>query len=72
VTATVHFEVEGMHCSSCTALVEEALGERAGVVSVSVDLDAAEAVVSFDPAEVGVAEPASIIAETGYPAAPVA
>jgi copper chaperone CopZ len=67
----VRFAVEGMHCASCTALVEESLGEQAGVTSVSVDLDSGEAVVAFDPAAVGVPELSSVIAEAGYSAAPI-
>jgi Cu+-exporting ATPase len=67
----VRFAVEGMHCASCTALVAESLGEHAGVASVSVDLDSGEAVVRFDPDEVGVGELSSVIAEAGYPAAPI-
>jgi copper chaperone CopZ len=71
MTTSVRFAVEGMHCTSCTALVEESLGERAGVLAVSVDLEAGEALVTFDPAEVGVTELSSVIAEAGYPAVPV-
>ncbi len=67
----MRFAVEGMHCASCTALVEESLGDHAGVTSVSVDLDSGEAVVDFDPAAVGVAELSSVIAEAGYSAAPI-
>lgn len=70
-TATVRFAVEGMHCTSCTALVEESLVDQAGVASASVDLDSGEAVVRFDPAAVGVTELSSVIAEAGYSAAPI-
>ena len=70
-SATVRFAVEGMHCASCTTLVEESLVDQAGVASASVDLDSGEAVVRFDPAEVGLAELSSVIAEAGYVAAPI-
>ena len=67
----MRFAVGGMHCESCTALIEESLGEHPGVASVSVDLDSGEAAVRFDPVEVGVPELASVIVEAGYTAAPV-
>jgi P-type Cu+ transporter len=70
-TATVRLAVGGMHCASCTALVEESLGEHRGVTSVTVDLDSGEAVVSFDPAEVGIPELSSVVVEAGYSAAPI-
>jgi P-type Cu+ transporter len=60
-----------MHCSSCTALIEESLVDHPGVASASVDLDSGEAVVRFDPAEVGIAQLAAVIAEAGYTAAAV-
>ncbi len=67
----MRFAVEGMHCSSCTTLVEESLGDHPGVASVSVDLDSGEALVRFDPACVGIAELSSLVAEAGYTAAPI-
>jgi copper chaperone CopZ len=69
--ATAELAVVGMHCGSCVALIEEALAERAGVVSASVDLDAARATVGYDPAVIGPDELASTIEEAGYSATPV-
>jgi Cu+-exporting ATPase len=60
-----------MHCGSCVALIEEALGERAGVVSASVDLDSGRAMVDYDPSSLGVDDLRSVIAEAGYTATPV-
>jgi copper chaperone CopZ len=68
---TVELAVEGMHCGSCAALIEEALGERSGVVSAAVDLDAARAVVDYRPSELGVDDLRATIAEVGYSAQPV-
>jgi copper chaperone CopZ len=69
--ATAEFEVSGMHCGSCVALIEETLLEQAGVASASVDLDAARAVVGFDPQRVGADQLGALITDTGYPAVPV-
>ncbi|MGD0393389.1 MAG: heavy-metal-associated domain-containing protein [Acidimicrobiales bacterium] len=70
-TTTTELAVVGMHCGSCVALVEEALIERSGVISASVDLDAARAVIGYDPSLVGIDELRSTIEEAGYSATPV-
>jgi Cu+-exporting ATPase len=69
--ATVEFAVTGMHCGSCVALIEETLLDQAGVASASVDLDAARAVVGFDPGRVGADQLGALITDTGYPATAV-
>jgi copper chaperone CopZ len=68
---TVELSIEGMHCGSCVALVEEALTEQTGVAAASVDLDRARAVVGFDPAAVGVDELRAAVEAVGYAAAPI-
>jgi copper chaperone CopZ len=68
---TVELSIEGMHCGSCVALVEEALTEQSGVAAASVDLDRARAVVGFDPSEIGVEELRAAIEAVGYAATPV-
>jgi copper chaperone CopZ len=60
--------VDGMHCGACVALIEESLAEQDGVLTASVDLDSARAVVSYDPAQLGVDDLLSTIAEAGYSA----
>ncbi len=68
---TVELSIEGMHCGSCVALVEEALIEQSGVAAASVDLDRARAVVGFDPSLVGVDELRAAVEAVGYAAAPI-
>jgi len=63
--------VDGMHCGSCVALIEETLGEQAGVIKASVDLDSALAVVEFDPSLLNVDQIRAAISEAGYAATPV-
>jgi copper chaperone CopZ len=63
--------VDGMHCSACAALIEESLGEADGVVTASVDLDSARAVVGYVPTVIGIDALRSIIADAGYAATPV-
>ena len=62
---TTVIKIDGMSCAHCVHSVEEALGELAGVNSVSVDLEAGEAtVVHEDSVELGVMTEA--IEEIGY------
>jgi Cu+-exporting ATPase len=68
--ASVELLVEGMHCGSCVALVEETLQEQAGVRSATVDLDSARAVVGFDPTLIDVDALTAAVAEAGYAATP--
>jgi copper chaperone CopZ len=68
-TAVAELRVEGMHCGSCVALVEESLRELTGVASASVDLESSRAVVAYDPARVGPDELRAAVAEVGYTAA---
>ena len=69
--AVAQLTVEGMHCGSCVALIEETLNEREGVTAALVDLDSAHAVIEYDPSTLDVEEIRAAIAEVGYSAAPV-
>ena len=68
---TVELVVTGMHCGSCSALIEESLAERAGVVRASVDLEAERAVVDYEPATVDVSALCAAVEEAGYGATPL-
>lgn len=64
--STITLTIEGMHCGSCSALVEETLIEMPGVESASVDLDAGSAAVTFHAEEIGANELADIVTDAGY------
>jgi copper chaperone CopZ len=66
--ATAHLSIEGMHCGSCVALIEETLLEQNGVASATVDLESARAVVDYRPANLGVDALTAAIADVGYTA----
>jgi copper chaperone CopZ len=68
---TVELTVTGMHCSSCSALIEESLGELPAVSTASVDLDSARAVVTYDPSQLDADGLCAVVAEVGYSATPV-
>ncbi|NTW28560.1 MAG: heavy-metal-associated domain-containing protein [Coriobacteriia bacterium] len=46
---TKYFKTSGLHCASCSKLVDMTVGELEGVADVSTDLASAETVVRFDP-----------------------
>lgn len=69
--AVAQLTVEGMHCASCVALIEETLTEREGVTAALVDLDSARAVIEYDPSTLDVEQIRAAIAEAGYAASPV-
>jgi copper chaperone CopZ len=69
--ATVELAVAGMHCGACVAVIEESLGEQAGVIGASVDLESTRAIVDYDPSLVGLDALLATIAEAGYSATPV-
>ena len=69
--AVAQLTVEGMHCGSCVALIEETLAEREGVTAALVDLESARAVIEYDPSTLDVGQIRAAIAEVGYSATPV-
>ena len=69
--ATIELVVEGMHCGSCVALIQESLAEQAGVSEARVDLDSGRAVVHYDPDQLGPDDLSATVAEAGYSAIPV-
>lgn len=63
--------IEGMHCGSCSALIEETLVEDLGVAGARVDLDQQRATVTFDPAVHSVSDLCDAVAAAGYRAVAV-
>ncbi len=55
-----------MSCATCSATVEERVGELDGVTSVDVNFATDEATVSYDPATVSLADIYETIEESGY------
>lgn len=66
------FIVEGMHCRSCSALVDMTVGDIEGVESSSTDLVEKTTVVVFDDAVTDVESIKAAIDGAGYSATPVA
>jgi copper chaperone CopZ len=62
--------VTGMHCTSCSLLIDETLEELPGVVSSSTDLRREATTVEYDPAQTSLPAIAQVIADLGYSAVP--
>ncbi|MBN2168466.1 MAG: heavy-metal-associated domain-containing protein [Actinobacteria bacterium] len=62
------FEIKGMHCTSCSKLIEMTLKNKEGVDSISVDYEAGKGRIRFDPAVLSRAEIATVARELGYEA----
>ncbi|MFC5300734.1 heavy-metal-associated domain-containing protein [Azospira restricta] len=62
-------KVGGMSCQGCVKGVGGALQALPGVADVAVSLDAGEARVRFDPAQVSIVELRAAIEDAGFDAA---
>lgn len=60
------FSIKGMHCASCVALLEGALGKVPGVTSATVNLATTKATVVYDTSIVTDDALASAVANVGY------
>ena len=70
--ATARLKTTGMHCSSCSMLVDLTVGDLPGVVSSKTDHVSGDTVVSFDSDVVGVDSIIGAIREVGYDAEQIA
>lgn len=63
---TMQIKTTGMHCQSCSMLVEMNVGEMEGVKDVSVDLAGSVTDVTFDDEAVDVDRIVAEIEKSGY------
>lgn len=62
------FSISGMTCGGCVGAVKVQLKKTKGVTDFEVNLEAAEAMVTFNPAETDVNAIAESISKTGFTA----
>lgn len=67
-TARLTFTIEGMHCASCTMLIDEVLEDLDGVHRSTTKLSKRQTVVDVDPAVCTPEGIVTAIAEAGYSA----
>ncbi len=65
-TQTVRLGIEGMHCASCVARVEQELDRTAGVVEAAVNLIGEDVTVSYLPLTTDVAGLEDAVRRAGY------
>jgi P-type Cu+ transporter len=65
-TATVRLGIEGMHCASCVARIEQELARTPGVLGAAVNLTTEEATVSYLPQTAAVAGVEAAVRRAGY------
>jgi copper chaperone CopZ len=63
---TVSFNVPGMTCEGCAAMVEETLAGSAGIEACSVNLDAKLATCKINPAKFKADDVIKALADAGY------
>jgi copper chaperone len=66
--ATARLKTTGMHCASCSMLVDLTLGDLSGVLSSKTDHASGDTVVSYDSDVVGVEGIIEAIRGAGYDA----
>jgi copper chaperone len=67
---TTHLKTTGMHCSSCSMLVDMTLGDLEGVEESKTDLATGITIVSFDADKLDLNTIVEAIREVGYDAEP--
>ncbi len=63
---TIQINIEGMHCGGCVSSVAKALQTVPGISKVDVSLEQKRAVVTYDPAQAGVAQFKAAVEDAGY------
>ena len=67
----VDLEIQGMHCASCVAKVENSLRSTPGVLDASVNLATGEAAVTYERDRLGLDELRAATKLAGYEAQPI-
>jgi copper chaperone CopZ len=62
----MEYQVNGMHCDSCIALIKMELGEIIGIKKVSGDYRKGKVIVEYDEKKTNVNEIARVIEKSGY------
>jgi len=68
---TAHLMTSGMHCSSCSMLVDMTLGDLDGVASSKTDHATGQTVVTYDDSVISIEAIMDAIRGVGYEAEPV-
>lgn len=59
-------KVKGMHCASCSILIDKLLGKQAGIISINTNYGAEKTAVEFDETKISLAKIDELINKLGY------
>jgi len=62
------FNISGMHCASCSAIIENALKNEEGIKSINVNFATEKAYLEFNSIEISISRIQKIIEKLGYKA----
>jgi len=62
----VEFQITGMHCASCAAIINRAMDKTAGISKANVNYSTARAKVVYDPKQVKEADLIGIVKKKGF------
>lgn len=62
------FKIDGMHCTSCSMMIDGDLEEKEGVISASTNYARQEAIIEYDESKISYTKITEIIRNTGYDA----
>jgi Cu2+-exporting ATPase/Cu+-exporting ATPase len=66
MNTTQSYPIKGMHCASCSHLIENALKKHPGVENIDVNFATEKAKISFDPNQTNIAQMSKVIEPLGY------
>jgi len=61
----IKFQIKGMHCNSCAALIEEKLKNQPGIIKVRASYDSQKAIIVYDEQKIQESDIQRLISETG-------
>ena len=59
-------KIKGMHCASCSALIDKLIGKQPGVVSITTNFGAEKTAVAFDETKISLEKIDELINKLGY------
>lgn len=59
-------KVKGMHCASCSILIDKLIGKQAGIISITTNFGAEKTAVEFDETKISLAKIDEFINKLGY------
>ena len=62
----IDLQISGMHCASCSTLIDKALSKKDGVKNSNVNLSSSKASIEYDDTKVRAEELIDTVSKAGY------